>query len=266
MNSPADRAGTIRNAWCLAVLLMAVCWPHAARADSTAVLLCDRDAIAPGSVFRVGIRITLEKGEKTYWKNPGDSGAPPEVEFQLPDGFEAGPLRWRLTRKGRLGPHKVTQHLDLTAGEPVVEATTHLTVLDGPVSYVGLAVPVARDAALTTDIPFGVEPRDVTKEPYGNLERMRENVFWGSGWTAYGDGEKGCALLIGSGMQGFAFDPDECVLSHTLLKVIRHPREGWERHEISSASGPPPTPAQTRQSPSVGACTLGLATKPAPVR
>ncbi|HJN17385.1 MAG TPA: glycosyl hydrolase-related protein, partial [Armatimonadota bacterium] len=84
---------------------------------------------------------------------------------------------------------------------------------------------------------FGVESRDLSQEPYGSLERMREDVFWGSGWAAYGDGARGCALLIGSGMQGFAFDADQRVLSHTLLKTITHLRDDWERHETRLREG-----------------------------
>ncbi len=38
-------------------------------------------------------------------------------------------------------------------------------------------------------------------------------------------------------MQGFAFDPGTRVLGHTLLKVITHPREGWERHETRVREG-----------------------------
>ncbi len=29
-----------------------------------------------------------------YWRNPGDSGLPPEVAWTLPAGFSAGPLQW----------------------------------------------------------------------------------------------------------------------------------------------------------------------------
>jgi alpha-mannosidase len=80
-------------------------------------------------------------------------------------------------------------------------------------------------------VPFGVEERDVTREPYGSLERHREHVFYASEWVDYSDGEKGLTLIGALGVQGFHFDPERRILSHTLLKAIRRPQEGWERFE-----------------------------------
>ena len=39
--------------------------------------------------FYFGVKITLEKGWKTYWKNPGEAGAPLSIDFNdNPDIFE----------------------------------------------------------------------------------------------------------------------------------------------------------------------------------
>ena len=61
---------------------------------STALLISEFESVKPGSPFTVGVLITLEDGWHTYWKDPGDSGMAPVFEWQLPDGFTAGPVLW----------------------------------------------------------------------------------------------------------------------------------------------------------------------------
>jgi hypothetical protein len=41
----------------------------------------------------------LEKGWHIYWINPGDSGEPPRVTWQLPPGFNPGVLEWPAPRR-----------------------------------------------------------------------------------------------------------------------------------------------------------------------
>lgn len=42
----------------------------------------------------VGLLFRLDPGWHIYWQNPGDSGEPPKVQWQLPPGFAAGTIRW----------------------------------------------------------------------------------------------------------------------------------------------------------------------------
>jgi DsbC/DsbD-like thiol-disulfide interchange protein len=57
-------------------------------------LVSERDAIAAGQDFWVGLHFRLEEGWHVYWSNPGDSGQPPSVQWELPAGFQAGPIVW----------------------------------------------------------------------------------------------------------------------------------------------------------------------------
>lgn len=50
--------------------------------------------IRPGEVFTVGVRLRHEPGFHTYWKNPGIVGVATSIEWELPEGFEAGPIQW----------------------------------------------------------------------------------------------------------------------------------------------------------------------------
>ena len=45
-------------------------------------------------LITVGLRFQPEPGWHIYWSNPGDSGMPPSVRWQLPPGFSAGPLQF----------------------------------------------------------------------------------------------------------------------------------------------------------------------------
>ncbi|HXT80761.1 MAG TPA: protein-disulfide reductase DsbD domain-containing protein [Acetobacteraceae bacterium] len=71
---------------------------------ATATLVSDTDAVAPGHTFRVGLRLQLAPGWHTYWKNPGDAGAPPQLSLTLPDGAKAGPIDWPTPQRIAEGP------------------------------------------------------------------------------------------------------------------------------------------------------------------
>ncbi len=59
-------------------------------------LVADSTAIESGKAFTLGIRFKMEAGWHLYWRFPGDSGAAPQVEWELPKGFEAGAIQWPL--------------------------------------------------------------------------------------------------------------------------------------------------------------------------
>jgi thiol:disulfide interchange protein DsbD len=49
----------------------------------------------------VGILFHLDPGWHVYWQNPGDSGEPPKIQWNLPVGYRAGSIRWpQPTRLG----------------------------------------------------------------------------------------------------------------------------------------------------------------------
>jgi thiol:disulfide interchange protein DsbD len=50
--------------------------------------------LAPGETAAVAIRLRPEPGWHSYWRHAGDVGSPPSVEWRLPHGFAAAPLRW----------------------------------------------------------------------------------------------------------------------------------------------------------------------------
>lgn len=64
----------------LAVAQDAVFASPAARATHSAARLLSAGAPV-GGVYRAGLEIALDPGTVTYWRNPGDAGAPPVFDF-----------------------------------------------------------------------------------------------------------------------------------------------------------------------------------------
>jgi thiol:disulfide interchange protein DsbD len=52
------------------------------------------ESVTPGEPFTVALRMTMEDGWHSYWKNPGDSGQPTSIEWSLPEGFTASAFQW----------------------------------------------------------------------------------------------------------------------------------------------------------------------------
>ena len=102
-----------RVALVLLLLASVAITPRAARAlesapvsspRATASLVTDTDAVAAGKPFRVGLRLRMAPGWHTYWRNPGDAGAPAELKLTLPKGATAGPITWPTPRRLAEGP------------------------------------------------------------------------------------------------------------------------------------------------------------------
>ncbi|HYE77022.1 MAG TPA: protein-disulfide reductase DsbD domain-containing protein [bacterium] len=60
----------------------------------TADLVLLDPEVRPGEPFHVGLKLQMEAGWHVYWRNPGDSGMPPAIKWELPKGFNAGEILW----------------------------------------------------------------------------------------------------------------------------------------------------------------------------
>lgn len=59
-----------------------------------ASLVAEPAAVAGAQPFTLAVRMQIKPGWHVYWRNPGDSGLPPEVTWTLPAGFNASAIRW----------------------------------------------------------------------------------------------------------------------------------------------------------------------------
>jgi thiol:disulfide interchange protein len=98
----------LRNAilagFCLALGLAmpgrAASGPHVQNAE----LVSETVSIQPGRPLTVALWLKLEPHWHVYWKNPGDSGLAPTLQWKLPEGFKAGEILWPVPQRIEVPP------------------------------------------------------------------------------------------------------------------------------------------------------------------
>lgn len=70
-------------------------------------LVPENTEIAKGTPFTVGVKIHHHEGFHTYWQNPGIAGVPVKLQWELPEGFTAGPIQWPYPEKTLMAIHPV---------------------------------------------------------------------------------------------------------------------------------------------------------------
>jgi thiol:disulfide interchange protein DsbD len=82
----------------VALMLAVGSWAPAQVRDGkplvVATLLADTAAVAPGRAFEAGVLLEMAPGWHTYWEYGGNAGLPTRIEWELPEGFVAGPIEW----------------------------------------------------------------------------------------------------------------------------------------------------------------------------
>jgi len=87
------------------VLLLSIT-PLLAAADDEHVmvsLLSEHSALVPGKTAWLALRLQHEPHWHTYWINPGDSGLPTKLAWQLPPGYSAGDVAWPAPQRIDVG-------------------------------------------------------------------------------------------------------------------------------------------------------------------
>ncbi len=69
-----------------------------------AQLVAEQTALVPGTTATVALRLAIERGWHTYWRNPGESGLPTTLVWKLPPGYRAGDIEWPAPRALKAGP------------------------------------------------------------------------------------------------------------------------------------------------------------------
>ncbi len=74
----------------------------------TIEIIAQNESIEPGHGFNLGLHFQLEKGWHIYWANPGDSGEPPRVEWNMPKDITAEEIEWPTPH--RLGTSTIVDY------------------------------------------------------------------------------------------------------------------------------------------------------------
>ena len=62
-------------------------------------LLLSHKMVKAGTTVMAGLELTMDDGWHTYWINPGEAGIATSVDWLLPKGVSAGPIRWPVPEK-----------------------------------------------------------------------------------------------------------------------------------------------------------------------
>ena len=135
-----------------------------------AELVSSVTSFVPGQPFDVALREKIEPGWHTYWKNPGDAGAPSRIKWLLPEGFSAGDIQWpwpmRITygplmdygyEKEVLLPVTITPPADFSGTEVVIKAHARWLVC------ADVCVPEQADLSLTLPAAANASPDPATQ-------------------------------------------------------------------------------------------------------
>jgi DsbC/DsbD-like thiol-disulfide interchange protein len=134
--------------------------PHAAQ-HATVTLVAERTAAVAGQPLTVGVHFELDPHWHIYWRNPGDSGGPPTIEWKLPEGFQAAAFEWPTPQRIPIGGTLVNYGyesdvlLPLTVHVPASAKPGMQMDLIGHVKYLicsDLCVPAKADVMLAMPI------------------------------------------------------------------------------------------------------------------
>src|SRR3954470_3158091 len=134
-------------------------------------LVAEDRAVAPGGTLTVALEEKIAPGWHTYWKNPGDAGAPTEIEWVLPAGWKAGSIQWPRPKRLPVGPlmdygYEGTPWLLVTLTAPA-DAAPGPVIIKAKASWlVCQNICIPEDATLTLNLTVGPGGHDpaVAKE------------------------------------------------------------------------------------------------------
>ena len=219
----------------LAFLLPAVLFaaPVLAQEDdasphSDARLIADVVSVQRGEPFEVGLQMTMEPDWHSYWINPGDAGMPTEVQWRLPEGFEASPIQWPFPERIAQPPlasygysHEVLLPMQIT---PSAEFGAGSVTLEGKAVWLicaDICLPAEQEISLT--LPVGEAVAEVDPN-WAEAFADARNAFPADieGWSAYATStETGYQLELTSPgdhsvdlTNAFFFVDEKAVLQH----------------------------------------------------
>lgn len=143
-----------------------------------AELVSNTSAIVPGQTFHVGLRLKMAPGWHTYWEYAGDAGIPTQIDWDLPEGFGAGPIEWPVPKK-KLEPGDIQVYaysdevLLLVAIQPPTDLEPGTTVtLRGKASWlVCEEICIPGEAEVSLSLPVAEESTPVLAEEFSQWQQ-----------------------------------------------------------------------------------------------
>lgn len=149
---------------------------------------------------------------------------------------ERGPVRWTVCSEGLVGPHKAALETRLYRGERRVEfrAEIEWAGMDG---FIASHAPYPGPGNLVGDMPFCVEEKDLSEEPYVGIERQRQGLFIAQSFVDWSDDGQALAYVSHDGDRYYVLDEERHALAHILVNSVRRPADTWEQHVNQQMEG-----------------------------
>jgi DsbC/DsbD-like thiol-disulfide interchange protein len=147
--------------------------PSAPENHAKVELIAEEATVRPGRTLWAGVLFRLDSGWHIYWQNPGDSGEPPKIRWELPPGFQAGATRW--PRPIRLGSGSVIDYgyegqalLMVPLRIPAALQSNAPATMGADVKYIVCReICIPGEAQLTLSVP-------ATKDPSRHFSQWRQ--------------------------------------------------------------------------------------------
>jgi len=205
-------------------------------------LISEVTSIQPGHSFWLAVRLKMEEGWHTYWKNPGDSGLPPKLTWTLPEGLSVGNVLWpfpRLLDEAQLVTYgfegTVLLFVEVNVDESVPVGIPKEIGLNAKwLSCREMCVPGMADLSLVLSVENQVPAKDVSVEQEfleGRAQLPRENASWDI--KVRDRGKQLLFLLIPSSDAGalksaYFFPERNDLIDHAANQELKKTKTGYE--------------------------------------
>jgi thiol:disulfide interchange protein len=166
-----------------------------------AELLSEVVQVKAGEPFWVALRQTIRPKWHTYWKNPGDSGLPTEIEWKLPGGTKAEPIVWPMPKlenlSGIINYGYSDDVLLLVRITPPADAVGPFTIAAGANWLVCEDVCIPEEGKFALTLPVGPTAMPAPAETRALFDKTRREVPGALPWSArYGVARSGDPTLV----------------------------------------------------------------------
>src|SRR5690348_7843400 len=196
-------------AFLLALLVAGPAYAQSSPAPSSVVkteniraeLVSEMAEVKAGEPFWVGLHFAIKPKWHTYWKNPGDSGLPTEINWKLPAGAKADPIVWPAPGFFDIGGViNYGYHEDvvlLTKITPPADASGPM-VLNADANWLGCEdVCIPEEGKFSLTLPVGPAAKPGDADTRALFDKARRAVPTESPWPArFGLSKAGDPTLV----------------------------------------------------------------------
>ena len=185
-----------------------------------ASFIAEHGAVTPGGKVTVALRELIRENWHTYWVNPGDSGAPTIINWQLPEGWTAAAPQFPYPERIPVGPlmnfgyeNEVVLLSEITA--PANAAPGQTVTLEADVMWLVCSdVCIPEETHLSLPLPVAADAPPPSAENAELFAAARTKLPHASPWKArYEASDTRFALLLEAPELGVGAPEERGVLS-----------------------------------------------------